>query len=64
MHVPQCHNRFCPSFKPAETSPRKKKWQIARQLGELRDLDVLQEAFQNHYKPVLPSEEQSLWKPL
>ena len=49
---------FAPALDLPKPAQEKKIGKIARQLGKLRDLDVLQEAFQNHYKPALPSEEQ------
>lgn len=49
-------------FTPALTLPKAAKEQkvakIARQLGELRDLDVLLDALQNQYLPLLPTKEQ------
>jgi CHAD domain-containing protein len=35
---------------------------LGRILGELRDLDVLKEAFIGHYQPILPPQEQDLLK--
>lgn len=35
---------------------------IARTLGELRDLDVIQETLKTHYLPNLPAKEQALLK--
>ncbi|MGB7442624.1 MAG: CHAD domain-containing protein [Coleofasciculaceae cyanobacterium] len=37
---------------------------VARSLGELRDLDVLQDTIQDNYLPKLPSSEQELFKPV
>ena len=50
-------------FGPVVTLPKeaqdKKIGKIARCLGGLRDLDVLLEALENHYKPNLPAPEQA-----
>lgn len=43
-----------------KTAQEKKVAQIARILGKLRDLDVLQETLVNDYYPVLPPSEQKL----
>ena len=49
---------FAPALDLPKPAQEKKIGNIARQLGTLRDLDVLREALQNHYKPALPSKEQ------
>lgn len=49
---------FAPALDLPKQSQEKKIGKIAHRLGTLRDLDVLREALQNHYKPALPSEEQ------
>ncbi|HAG82731.1 MAG TPA: metal-binding protein [Cyanobacteria bacterium UBA12227] len=54
------------SFAPAITLPKAARDQnigkIARRLGELRDLDVLQDTLQNQYLPTLPKSEQKTFK--
>ena len=49
---------FAPALDLPKPAQEKKIGKIARRLGTLRDLDVLREALENHYKPALPSEEQ------
>jgi CHAD domain-containing protein len=53
-------------FAPALTMPKyadqKRVGNLGRILGELRDLDVLKEAFVGHYQPILPPKEQDLLK--
>ena len=49
---------FAPALDLPKPAEEKKIGKIARRLGKLRDLDVLGEALQNHYKPALPSKEQ------
>ena len=49
---------FAPALDLPKPAQEKKIGKIARRLGKLRDLDVLGEALQNHYKPALPSKEQ------
>lgn len=49
---------FAPAILLPKPAQEKKVGKIAHTLGNLRDLDVLQEALENHYKPTLPSEEQ------
>lgn len=41
-----------------KSASEKKVGQVARVLGELRDLDVLEDAFKTQYKPFLPKSEQ------
>ena len=49
---------FAPALDLPKPALEKKIGKIARRLGTLRDLDVLREALENHYKPALPSKEQ------
>ncbi|MGK7931899.1 MAG: CHAD domain-containing protein [Microcystaceae cyanobacterium] len=53
-------------FSSALTLPKnaneRKVGKVARVLGELRDLDVLQHTLENHYYPNLPAKEQTLLK--
>ena len=49
---------FAPALDLPKPAQEKKIGKIARQLGHLRDLDVLKEALDDRYKPALPSEEQ------
>lgn len=49
---------FAPALDLPKSAQEKKIGKIARRLGQLRDLDVLREALENHYKPALPSKEQ------
>jgi len=49
---------FGPAILMPKPAQEKKIGKIAQILGSLRDLDVLREALENHYKPALPSEEQ------
>ncbi len=49
---------FAPALELPKPAQEKKIGKIARRLGQLRDLDVLREVLENHYKPALPSEEQ------
>jgi CHAD domain-containing protein len=53
-------------FAPALTMPKyadqKRVGNLGIILGELRDLDVLKEAFVGHYQPILPPKEQELLK--
>lgn len=55
-------NGFAPALSLPKSAQEQKVAKIARQLGELRDLDVLQEALQNQYLPSLPIEEQDTLK--
>lgn len=48
---------FAPALDLPKPAKEKKIGDIARILGSLRDLDVLQEALQNQYKPKLPAKE-------
>ncbi|GFE70127.1 CHAD domain-containing protein [Chroococcus sp. FPU101] len=41
-----------------KSANQKNVGKVARILGELRDIDVLEEAFEKHYQPLLPSQEQ------
>lgn len=51
-------NGLAPALSLPKSAQEQKIAKIARQLGELRDLDVLQEALQNQYLSSLPTEEQ------
>ena len=51
---------FAPAMELPKPAQEKQVGKIARKLGMLRDLDVLQEVLQNKYKPKLPSAEQKL----
>ncbi len=53
---------FAPALDLPKAAQEKKIAQIARILGALRDLDVLKEALQNEYQPVLPHSEQKSLK--
>lgn len=53
---------FAPALALPKSAQEKKVAKIARQLGELRDLDVLQDALQTQYLPSLPTEEQDAFK--
>lgn len=49
---------FAPAIDLPKQAQDKKIGKIARILGSLRDLDVLQESLENKYKPALPADEQ------
>lgn len=51
---------FAPALDLPKPAQEKQIGKIAKRLGTLRDLDVLKEALENHYKPALPSEEQKI----
>jgi len=51
---------FAPALNLPKYAQEKQIGKIARTLGVLRDLDVLQEALQNHYQPNLPKSEQKV----
>lgn len=51
---------FAPALDLPPAAQEKQIGKIARILGELRDLDVLQEALENQYKPALPKSEQKV----
>lgn len=51
---------FAPAMELPKPAQEKQVGKIARKLGMLRDLDVLQEVLQNKYKPKLPLAEQKL----
>ncbi len=53
---------FAPALDLPKPAQEKKIGKIGRHLGTLRDLDVLREALENHYKPALPSKEQKFLK--
>ncbi|HEY9851866.1 MAG TPA: CHAD domain-containing protein [Leptolyngbyaceae cyanobacterium] len=50
---------FAPALDLPKEAQEKNIGKIARTLGELRDLDVLQEALKNDYQPALPKSEQA-----
>lgn len=51
---------FAPAIDLPKPAQEQKIGKVARKLGNLRDLDVLQETLQSHYQPALPSEEQAI----
>ncbi|HEY9634494.1 MAG TPA: CHAD domain-containing protein [Coleofasciculaceae cyanobacterium] len=53
---------FAPALDLPKAAKEEKIGKIARRLGELRDLDVLQDTLQNRYLPVLPKQEQESLK--
>lgn len=53
---------FAPALSLPNAAQERKIAKIAQQLGELRDLDVLQDALQNQYLPALPTSEQQALK--
>lgn len=53
---------FAPALSLPKAATEKKIGAIARHLGELRDLDVLQDTLQNQYLPSLPTKEQDVFK--
>jgi CHAD domain-containing protein len=53
---------FAPALDLPKATQEKKIGKIARRLGELRDLDVLQDTLQNQYLPELPKSEQNALK--
>ncbi|NEP01212.1 MAG: CHAD domain-containing protein [Symploca sp. SIO2E9] len=53
---------LAPALELPKAAQEKKIAAVARQLGQLRDLDVLQDALQNHYLPTLPNSEQGILK--
>lgn len=53
---------FAPALLLPKAATEKKVGKIARNLGELRDLDVLQDSLQNQYLPSLPTKEQDVFK--
>ena len=55
-------NGFAPALSLSKAAKEQKVGKIARQLGELRDLDVLQDSLQNQYLPSLPTKEQDILK--
>ena len=55
-------NSFAPALFLSKAATEEKVGKIARKLGELRDLDVLQDALQNQYIPSLPAKEQDAIK--
>ncbi|HEY9830268.1 MAG TPA: CHAD domain-containing protein [Stenomitos sp.] len=53
---------FAPALSLPSAAQEKKIAKIARQLGELRDIDVLQDTLKNQYLPTLPPPEQDALK--
>jgi len=53
---------FAPALLLPKVAKEEKIAKVARRLGELRDLDVLQDALQNQYLPALPTQEQDTLK--
>lgn len=53
---------FAPALKLPKATKEKKIGKIARELGELRDLDVLKDTLENQYLPALPTKEQKALK--
>jgi CHAD domain-containing protein len=53
---------FAPALLLPKAAKEEKIAKVARRLGELRDLDVLQDALQNQYLPALPTQEQDTLK--
>lgn len=53
---------FAPAISLPKPAQEQKIGKIARALGKLRDLDVLREALEEQYKPILPLEEQKYLK--
>lgn len=49
---------FAPALKLPKSATEKKIGKVAQILGSLRDLDVLDAALENNYKPSLPAKEQ------
>ncbi|HEY9667907.1 MAG TPA: CHAD domain-containing protein [Coleofasciculaceae cyanobacterium] len=53
---------FAPALSLPQGAEEKKIAKVARQLGELRDIDVLQDTLKNQYLPTLPTQEQEALK--
>ncbi|HAJ58836.1 MAG TPA: metal-binding protein [Cyanobacteria bacterium UBA8543] len=53
---------FAPALDLPKATREKKIGKIARELGELRDLDVLKDTLENQYLPALPPKEQKALK--
>ncbi|MBE9128091.1 MULTISPECIES: CHAD domain-containing protein [unclassified Coleofasciculus] len=53
---------FAPALSLPKAAREKKIANVARQLGQLRDIDILQDALHNHYLPGLPKSEQKILK--
>ena len=49
---------FAPALDLPKAASDRNVGRIARILGTLRDIDVLQDALKNQYQPLLPSSEQ------
>ena len=55
-------NGFAPALVLPKAAREKKIAKVARRLGQLRDLDIMQDALQNQYLPTLPNSEQKIGK--
>lgn len=53
---------FAPALVLPKAAREKKIAKVARRLGRLRDLDIMQDALQNQYLPTLPNSEQKIGK--
>jgi len=53
---------FAPALVLPKAAREKKIARVARRLGQLRDLDIMQDALQNQYLPTLPNSEQKIGK--
>jgi len=53
---------FAPALVLPKAARENKIAKVARRLGQLRDLDIMQEALQNQYLPILPNSEQKIAK--
>ncbi|MEQ8958399.1 MAG: CHAD domain-containing protein [Coleofasciculus sp. C2-GNP5-27] len=53
---------FAPALVLPKAASEKKIAKLARRLGQLRDLDIMQEALQTQYLPTLPNSEQKIGK--
>jgi CHAD domain-containing protein len=53
---------FAPALSLPQAAEEKKIAKVARKLGDLRDLDVLQDTLKNQYLPTLPAAEQDALK--
>ncbi|MEQ9358711.1 MAG: CHAD domain-containing protein [Coleofasciculus chthonoplastes F3-SA18-01] len=53
---------FAPALVLPKAAREKKIAKVARRLGQLRDLDIMQDALQNQYLPTLPNSEQKIGK--
>lgn len=53
---------LAPALDLPKAAQEKKIAKVARKLGQLRDLDVLQDVLEHHYLPTLPNSEQEILK--